>query len=62
MLEEILKKYEVVIGLEVHCQLKTKTKLMSPATNVFGQAPNTAVSSVCTGMPGALPTLNKQRL
>ncbi len=58
MLEEILKSHEVVIGLEVHAQLKTKTKLMSAAQNVYGEAPNTAVSTPCTGMPGALPTLN----
>lgn len=59
MLEEILKKYEVVMGLEVHAQLKTKTKLMSAAQNVYGAPPNSAVSAPCTGMPGALPTLNK---
>jgi aspartyl-tRNA(Asn)/glutamyl-tRNA(Gln) amidotransferase subunit B len=58
VLDTILKKYELVIGLEVHAQLKTKTKLMSAAPNAFGETPNTAVSSVCTGMPGALPTLN----
>jgi aspartyl-tRNA(Asn)/glutamyl-tRNA(Gln) amidotransferase subunit B len=59
LMEDILKKYEVVIGLEVHAQLKTHEKLMSAAANAFGQGPNTAVSTVCTGMPGALPTLNK---
>lgn len=59
MLEEILQKYEIVMGLEVHAQLNTKTKLMSGAENVYGQGPNTAVSTICTGMPGALPTLNK---
>lgn len=58
-LNAILEKYEMVIGLEVHAQLKTQTKLMSPAPNEFGEAPNTSVSTVCTGMPGALPTLNK---
>ena len=59
LMEDILKKYEPVIGLEVHAQLKTRQKLMSAAANAFGQGPNTAVSTVCTGMPGALPTLNK---
>src|SRR4051812_48615637 len=59
MLEGILKKYEMVIGLEVHAQLNTQTKLMSAAKNAFGQGPNNAVSSVCTGMPGALPVLNR---
>jgi len=58
-LENVEKKYELVIGLEVHAQLNTQSKLMSPAKNAYGQGPNTAVSSVCTGMPGALPTLNK---
>lgn len=60
MIESILKKYEVVIGLEVHAQLKTKTKLMSGANNVYGAPPNSCVSTPCTGMPGALPTLNSQ--
>jgi aspartyl-tRNA(Asn)/glutamyl-tRNA(Gln) amidotransferase subunit B len=59
MLEKILQKYEMVMGLEVHAQLKTKTKLMSPAANAYGESPNSLVSSVCTGMPGALPTLNR---
>lgn len=60
MLENVLKKYEMVIGLEVHAQLKTKEKLMSPAANAYGQGPNTAVATVCTGMPGALPVLNQE--
>jgi len=60
MLENVLKTHEVVMGLEVHAQLKTKTKLMSAASNVFGNAPNSSVSTPCTGMPGALPTLNKE--
>src|SRR5438067_1429077 len=57
-LERILEKYEMVIGLEVHAQLKTKTKLMSAAANAYGEAPNTAVSTIDTAMPGALPVLN----
>lgn len=56
--ENLKKTHELVIGLEVHAQLNTAKKLMSPASNQFGEAPNTAVSTVCTGMPGALPTLN----
>lgn len=59
-LEAVYAKYELVIGLEVHAQLKTQSKLMSPATNAYGESPNSAVSTVCTGMPGALPTLNLQ--
>jgi aspartyl-tRNA(Asn)/glutamyl-tRNA(Gln) amidotransferase subunit B len=59
MLDEVLKKYEMVIGLEVHAQLNTKTKLMTASKNAFGQPPNNAVSAVDTGMPGALPVLNR---
>jgi aspartyl-tRNA(Asn)/glutamyl-tRNA(Gln) amidotransferase subunit B len=55
----MLEKYETVMGLEVHAQLKTKTKLMSAAENAYGSSPNTSVSTICTGMPGALPVLNK---
>lgn len=58
MLEDVLRKYEMVIGLEVHAQLKTDTKLMSAASNQFGESPNSAVSTICTGLPGALPVLN----
>ena len=60
MLDELLKKYEIVIGLEVHAQLNTKEKLMSAARNDFGKGPNTSVSTICTGMPGALPVLNQK--
>lgn len=62
MLEKILERYEMVCGLEVHAQLKTRTKLMSPAENRFGASPNSLVSTVCTGMPGALPTLNEDAI
>jgi aspartyl-tRNA(Asn)/glutamyl-tRNA(Gln) amidotransferase subunit B len=57
--EDILKTHEVVIGLEVHAQLKTHTKLMSPASVEAGAAPNTNIASPCLGLPGALPTLNE---
>lgn len=53
-------EFEVVIGIEVHAQLLTKTKLFSSASTEFGQAPNTNVTPVCLGMPGALPVLNKR--
>lgn len=53
-------EFEVVIGIEVHAQLLTKTKLFSTASTQFGQAPNTNVTPVCLGMPGALPVLNKK--
>ena len=53
-------KYEVVIGLEVHAQLKTKTKIFCSCPVDFGADPNTNVCPVCLGMPGVLPVLNKQ--
>ena len=54
-------KYEMVAGLEVHCQLATKTKLFcSCATDGFGQPPNSRVCPVCTGQPGVLPVLNRE--
>ena len=53
-------KYEVVIGLEVHAQLKTKTKIFCNCPVDFGAQPNTNVCPVCLGMPGVLPVLNKQ--
>ena len=51
-------KFEAVIGLEVHSQLKTKTKLFSSSNNDFGEDPNCNVSVVDLGLPGALPVLN----
>ncbi len=50
--------WEPVIGLEIHIQLNTKSKLFSPAPNRFGDEPNVNISVVCTGQPGALPILN----
>lgn len=52
--------WESVIGLEVHVELNTQSKLFSSARNRFGDEPNTNISPVCTGMPGALPVLNKE--
>jgi aspartyl-tRNA(Asn)/glutamyl-tRNA(Gln) amidotransferase subunit B len=51
--------YEVVIGLEIHAQLKTKSKLFCSCEVVFGGAPNTKACPVCLGMPGVLPVINK---
>lgn len=53
-------KYEVVIGLEIHCQLNTKTKLFGSEPNSFGSEPNTNIGFVDTGQPGALPVINKE--
>src|SRR5262245_31138674 len=51
--------FETVIGLEVHVQLLTKSKLFCGCPNQFGLAPNTATCPVCIGMPGVLPVMNR---
>jgi aspartyl-tRNA(Asn)/glutamyl-tRNA(Gln) amidotransferase subunit B len=53
-------QYEEVIGLEVHAQLKTKTKIFCSCSTKFGAAPNSQVCPVCLGMPGVLPVLNRK--
>lgn len=58
--QELRGKYEIVIGLEVHAQLKTKSKIFAPDKNEFGQEPNSLTSPVTLGMPGVLPVLNKE--
>ena len=55
-----MKQYETVIGLEVHVELATKTKIFCGCSTAFGGAQNTHTCPVCTGMPGSLPVLNKQ--
>ncbi len=54
------KNYETVIGMEVHIELSTKTKIFCGCSTQFGAPPNTHTCPVCTGMPGALPVLNRQ--
>ena len=56
------KHYETVIGLEVHVELATRTKIFCGCSTAFGAAPNTQTCPVCTGMPGSLPVLNRQVL
>ena len=53
-------KFEVVIGLEIHTQLNTKTKIFCSCPTSFGEKPNTNVCPVCLALPGALPVLNKE--
>jgi aspartyl-tRNA(Asn)/glutamyl-tRNA(Gln) amidotransferase subunit B len=53
-------QWETVIGLEIHAELNTRSKLFSMAPNRFGDEPNVNITEVCTGMPGALPVLNKE--
>ncbi|MBS0622594.1 MAG: Asp-tRNA(Asn)/Glu-tRNA(Gln) amidotransferase subunit GatB [Verrucomicrobia bacterium] len=53
-----MSKWETIIGLEIHVQLNTKSKLFSTAANRFGNEPNTNITVVCTGQPGALPVIN----
>ena len=52
-------EFEPVIGLEVHAQLKTRTKIFCGCSTAFGAPPNTHVCPVCLGMPGVLPVLNR---
>jgi aspartyl-tRNA(Asn)/glutamyl-tRNA(Gln) amidotransferase subunit B len=55
-------EYEAVIGLEIHCQLSTKTKIFSSSSTEFGAAPNVNIDPICMGMPGVLPVLNEKVL
>jgi aspartyl-tRNA(Asn)/glutamyl-tRNA(Gln) amidotransferase subunit B len=55
-------KYDIVIGLEIHAQINTKSKLFSRTNTEFGAEPNSQVSLIDAAMPGMLPTLNKEAI
>ena len=55
-----MSEWEIVVGLEVHVELATETKLFSHAPNQFGDDPNTNITPVCLGLPGSLPVLNRR--
>jgi aspartyl-tRNA(Asn)/glutamyl-tRNA(Gln) amidotransferase subunit B len=56
----LAERWELVVGLEVHAQLSTRTKLFSPMTASYGAEPNTQVNEICAGLPGVLPVLNAE--
>ena len=59
MSEKLFEKYEAIIGIEVHAELKTATKIFCSCSTNFGKEPNTLCCPVCMGLPGALPVLNR---
>ena len=58
--EQAIEQFEVVIGLEVHVELNTKSKMFCGCANIFGNEPNTNVCPICIGLPGSLPAVNKR--
>lgn len=58
--DHLVDGWEVIIGLEVHIELNTKTKMFSPTPNAFGAEPNTLVGAIDLALPGTLPTVNRQ--
>ncbi len=60
LLNKVTEKYDIVIGIEVHCQLATKSKMFSRAKNAYGDAPNSNIDETCVALPGALPVVNEE--
>ena len=58
--EQAIEQFEVVIGLEVHVELNTNSKMFCGCANIFGNEPNTNVCPICIGLPGSLPAVNKK--
>ena len=58
--EQAIAQFEVVIGLEVHVELNTMSKMFCGCANIFGNEPNTTVCQICIGLPGSLPAVNKK--
>ncbi|RAI91561.1 Asp-tRNA(Asn)/Glu-tRNA(Gln) amidotransferase subunit GatB [Algoriphagus yeomjeoni] len=60
--EELRNKYQLIIGLEVHAQLLTESKMFAADANLYGQAPNTQISAITLGHPGTLPKVNRKAI
>src|SRR3954451_13841054 len=59
-MSRVVKSYKLLVGLEIHVQLATESKMFSPAKNGFGGEPNSQVDEVVLGLPGTLPVMNKK--
>ena len=62
MKEEIKSKYQLIVGLEVHAQLLTKSKMFAADSTAYGNLPNTQISVITLGHPGTLPKVNKKAI